>query len=169
MEDYSIDISMEKIISIETAETVNFHFSHFKSMETICCHSNHSKQSSYPTEIKNTTLNTASDSMKTDFDQKTCQILNKTTTIIDKIKQHSEKVNPMTTKLEENDKTATNAGTSASAAGHNPQKQTKTPGNQNQKLTEKPKMSINQRIPTLCRISQLSIQHSTQKESKLLT
>ena len=45
----------------------------------------------------------------------------------------------MTTKLDENDKTATNAGTSASAAGHNPQKQTKTPGNQNQKLTEKAK------------------------------
>ena len=40
-------------ISSETAETVNFHFSHYKSMGTISCHSN---QSSYPTEIKNTTF-----------------------------------------------------------------------------------------------------------------
>ena len=39
-------------ISSETAETVNFHFSHYKSMGTISCHSN---QSSYLTEIKNTT------------------------------------------------------------------------------------------------------------------
>ena len=31
------------------AEIVNFHFSHYKSMETVSCHSN---QSSYPTEIK---------------------------------------------------------------------------------------------------------------------
>ena len=38
-------------ISSETAETVNFHFSHYKSMGTISCHSN---QSSYPTGIKNT-------------------------------------------------------------------------------------------------------------------
>ena len=38
-------------ISSETAETVNFQFSHYKSMETISCHSN---QSSYLTEIKNT-------------------------------------------------------------------------------------------------------------------
>ena len=36
-------------ISSETAETVNFHFSHYKSMGTISCHSNHS---SYPTGIK---------------------------------------------------------------------------------------------------------------------
>ena len=35
----------------ETAETSNFHFSHFKSMGTISCHSN---QSSYPIGIKNT-------------------------------------------------------------------------------------------------------------------
>ena len=34
------------------AEIVNFHFSHYKSMGTISCHSN---QSSYPTGIKNTT------------------------------------------------------------------------------------------------------------------
>ena len=40
-------------ISSETAETVNFQFSHYKSMGTISCHSN---QSSYPTEIKNTTF-----------------------------------------------------------------------------------------------------------------
>ena len=34
------------------AEIFNFHFSHYKSMGTISCHSN---QSSYPTEIKNAT------------------------------------------------------------------------------------------------------------------
>ena len=38
-------------ISSETAETINFHFSRYKSMGTICCHSN---QSSYLTGIKNT-------------------------------------------------------------------------------------------------------------------
>ena len=38
-------------ISNETTETVNFRFSHYKSMGTISCHSN---QSSYPTGIKNT-------------------------------------------------------------------------------------------------------------------
>ena len=37
-------------ISNETAETVIFHFSNYKSMGTISCHSN---QSSYPTGIKN--------------------------------------------------------------------------------------------------------------------
>ena len=36
----------------DLAEIVNFHFSHYKSMGTISCHSNHS---SYPTGIKNTT------------------------------------------------------------------------------------------------------------------
>ena len=36
----------------DLAEIVNFHFSHYKSMGTISCHS---KQSSYPTGIKNTT------------------------------------------------------------------------------------------------------------------
>ena len=36
----------------DLAEIVNFHFSHYKSMGTISCHSN---QSSYPTGIKNTT------------------------------------------------------------------------------------------------------------------
>ena len=36
----------------DLAEIVNFHFSHYKSMGTISCHSN---ESSYPTGIKNTT------------------------------------------------------------------------------------------------------------------
>ena len=51
MENYSINISgkINSIIPIETVEISNFHFSHYKSMETISCHSN---QSSYPTEIK---------------------------------------------------------------------------------------------------------------------
>ena len=39
-------------ISNDLAEIVNFHFSHYKSMGTISCHSN---QSIYPTGIKNTT------------------------------------------------------------------------------------------------------------------
>ena len=39
-------------ISNDMPEIVNFHFSHYKSMGTISCHSN---QSSYPTGIKNTT------------------------------------------------------------------------------------------------------------------
>ena len=37
----------------DLAEIVNFHFSHYKSIETLSCHSN---QSSYPTKIKNITL-----------------------------------------------------------------------------------------------------------------
>ena len=51
---YSLNISVNFFSNItsETAETVNFHFSHYKSMGTISCHSN---QSSYPTAIKNTT------------------------------------------------------------------------------------------------------------------
>ena len=36
----------------DLAEIVNFHFSHYKSMGNISCHSN---QNSYPTGIKNTT------------------------------------------------------------------------------------------------------------------
>ena len=54
MEDYSINISVKNISNIpnDLAEIVNFHFSHYKSMGTISCHSN---QSSYPTGIKNTT------------------------------------------------------------------------------------------------------------------
>ena len=55
MEDYSINISVKKNSNIlnDLAEIVNFHFSHYKSMGTISCHSN---QSSYPTGIKNTTF-----------------------------------------------------------------------------------------------------------------
>ena len=55
MEDYSINISVKKKnsnIPNDLAKIVNFHFSHFKSMGTISCHSN---QSSYLTGIKNTT------------------------------------------------------------------------------------------------------------------
>ena len=37
----------------ETAKIANFHFSHYKSMETISCHSN---QSSYPIGTKNTII-----------------------------------------------------------------------------------------------------------------
>ena len=55
MEDYSINISLKKKSNIpnDLAEIVNFHFSHYKSMETLSCHSN---QSSYPTKIKNITF-----------------------------------------------------------------------------------------------------------------
>ena len=51
MEDYSINISVKTCSNIPNvlAEIVNFHFSHYKSMGTISCHSN---QSSYPTRIK---------------------------------------------------------------------------------------------------------------------
>ena len=41
------------MIPNETVDISNFHFSHYKSMETISCHSN---QSSYPTGIKNITF-----------------------------------------------------------------------------------------------------------------
>ena len=52
MEDYSINISVKQNSNIpnDLAEIVNFHFSHYKSMGTISCHSN---QSSYPIGIKN--------------------------------------------------------------------------------------------------------------------
>ena len=40
-------------ICSETAKIANFHFSHYKSMETISCHSN---QSSYPIGTKNTII-----------------------------------------------------------------------------------------------------------------
>ena len=54
MEDYSINISVKKSnIHNDLTEIVNFHFSHYKSMGTISCHSN---QSSYPTGIKNLTF-----------------------------------------------------------------------------------------------------------------
>ena len=39
----------KKNIPNDLAKIVNFHFSHYKSMETLSCHSN---QSSYPTGIK---------------------------------------------------------------------------------------------------------------------
>ena len=55
MEDYSINISVKKISNIpnDLAEIVDFHFSHYKSMETLSYHSN---QSLYPTEIKKTNI-----------------------------------------------------------------------------------------------------------------
>ena len=57
MEDYSINISVKKIIYPQwlgkNCQFVNFHFSHYKSMETLSCHSN---QSSYPIKIKNITF-----------------------------------------------------------------------------------------------------------------
>ena len=40
-------------ICSETAKIANFHFSHYKSVGTICCHSNHS---SYPIGTKKTDL-----------------------------------------------------------------------------------------------------------------
>ena len=46
----------KKNISSETAETVNFPFSHYKSMGIISCHSN---QNYYPIGIKNTTYKEA--------------------------------------------------------------------------------------------------------------
>ena len=51
MKDDSINIYVKKKsnISSDTAESVNFDFSHYKSMGTISCHIN---QSSYPTGIK---------------------------------------------------------------------------------------------------------------------
>ena len=55
MDDYAINISVKKNSNIpnDLAEIVNFHFSHYKSMETLSCHSN---QSSNPTKIKNITF-----------------------------------------------------------------------------------------------------------------
>ena len=54
VEDYSRNISVGKNLNIcsETAKIATFHFSHYKSMETIRCHSN---KSSYPigTKTKN--------------------------------------------------------------------------------------------------------------------
>ena len=53
MEDYSINISVKKTnIPNVLAEIVNFHFSHYKSMETKSCQSN---QNSNSTGIKNAT------------------------------------------------------------------------------------------------------------------
>ena len=55
VENYSTNISLEiKFYYLyETVEISNFHFSHYKSIETISCHSN---QSSHPPGIKNTTF-----------------------------------------------------------------------------------------------------------------
>ena len=55
MEDYALNISVKKKSNIpnDSAEIVNFQFSHYKSMETISCHSN---QSSYLTGIKKTSF-----------------------------------------------------------------------------------------------------------------
>ena len=44
----TISVKKSNILN-DLAEIVNFHFSHYKSMETISCHSN---QSTYPTGIK---------------------------------------------------------------------------------------------------------------------
>ena len=41
------------LTQLKTVEISNFHFSHYKSMETLSCHSN---QSSYPTGMKNITF-----------------------------------------------------------------------------------------------------------------
>ena len=49
----NISVKKKSNIPNDLAEIVNFHFSHYKSMETLSCHSN---QSSYPTEIKNITF-----------------------------------------------------------------------------------------------------------------
>ena len=55
VEDYSRNISVKKNLNIcsETAKIANFHFSHYKSMETIGFHNN---QSSYPTGTKYTII-----------------------------------------------------------------------------------------------------------------
>ena len=53
MKNYSINISVKIKFYYPLWDSRNFHFSHYKSIETISCHSN---QSSYLTEIKNTTF-----------------------------------------------------------------------------------------------------------------
>ena len=55
VENYLINFSVKinSIIPYETVEISNFHFSHYKSIETVSCHSN---QSSYLTRIKNITF-----------------------------------------------------------------------------------------------------------------
>ena len=56
VEDYSINISVKKIQNIPNETKicfVNFHFSHYKSMGPLSCHSN---QSSYPTGINQRTI-----------------------------------------------------------------------------------------------------------------
>ena len=46
-------LKLNSNIPNDLAKIVNFHYSHYKSMGTLSCHSN---QSSYPIEIKNTTF-----------------------------------------------------------------------------------------------------------------
>ena len=55
VKDYSRNISEKKNLNIcsETANIATFHLSHYKSMETISCHSN---QSPYPIGTKNTII-----------------------------------------------------------------------------------------------------------------
>ena len=48
----NISVNKNSNIPNDLEEIVNFHFSHYKTMRTISCHSN---QSSYQTGIKNTT------------------------------------------------------------------------------------------------------------------
>ena len=54
VEDYSINMSVF-FISPLRQKKINFHFSHYKSMENISCHSN---QSSYPTGKEDNVINT---------------------------------------------------------------------------------------------------------------
>ena len=49
LEQINISVKKNPNIPIETDKIVNFHFSHYSSMENISCHSN---QSSNPTQIK---------------------------------------------------------------------------------------------------------------------
>ena len=49
----NISVKKNQISPNDLAKIVNFHFSHYKSMETLSCRSN---QSSNPTEIKNITF-----------------------------------------------------------------------------------------------------------------
>ena len=108
----------------------------------------------------------ASDSMTTNFDQKTCQILNKTS-MIDKIKQHSEKVKPVTKTISESDNTATNVNSSADIDEYNPLKQTKIPLNQNQKPTKKVKQ-VNKPKDTIS-VSQSPTERPMQLTEKIET
>ena len=91
-------------------------------------------------------ITTTSDNMKTNFEQKTCQILNKTTTIIDKIKQQTEKMNTVPAQVSdkstsETKSTTTTISSNSNAVGQCPQKQTEPPRNQNEKPTEKAKIT----------------------------
>ena len=90
--------------------------------------------------------------MKTTTDRQTCQILNKIATMIDSIKQHSGKVNPvikywmiqqcLKVIILQQTPVAVPRQLSIST------KRDINPENQNQKMTKNPHKSINQRIPT---------------------